>query len=93
MKDLGVVHTKLYDARAEWFEIGLALNISNGTLEAIEVEQLKNQGKCLRKMLAHRIQYGDPLTWTDLCSCLESPTVGRRDLAEEIDKGLVEYSV
>ena len=89
IKDLGNVYEKLYDARTKWFDIGLALNIENGTLESIENGQHDN-GECLRRMLAHRIQSGGPLCWNDVCCCLKKPTVGRRDLADEIQQGLFE---
>ena len=87
MKDLSDVHTKLYDARSKWIDIGLALNISYGTLESIKNEQQNNSDR-LREMLAHRIQSGDDLTWANLSSCLRYPTIGRKDLAKEIDQGL-----
>ena len=83
INDLSDVHTKLYDARAKWFDIGLALNISHGTLESIRSEQCSN-GDCLREMLAHRMQSGGDLTWADLCCCLRIPAVGRNDLTIEI---------
>ena len=83
------MYTKLYDARDKWFDIGLALNIKFNTLKSIEREQHSNQGNCLREMLAHRIQSGGPLTWADLSSCLGQSTVGRRDLADEIDQGCI----
>ena len=88
MRDLGRVYTKLYDARAKWFDVGLALDINFETLKSIEKEQLKNQSDCLREMLAHCIQSGCSLTWAKLCSCLRHPTVERVDLAEMIEQGM-----
>ena len=84
--DLYDVHAKLFDARDKWFNVGLGLNIKFNALKSIKSEQNDN-GDCLREMLAHCIQSGGPLTWTDLCSCLRCPTVGRNDLANEIDQG------
>ena len=83
--DLGDVYTKLYDARAKWFDIGLAFNVNHGTLEAIRSDHCES-GDCLRETLAYRIQSGGPLTWADLCSCLQHPTIGRSDLAAKIDQ-------
>ena len=92
--DLRDVYTKFYDARDKWCDIGLYLNVKESALKSIKKEQLNNQGDCLREMLAHRIQSGGPLTWNDLCHCLRCPTVGRRDLANEIIPGLIEtYSI
>ena len=92
MDELGDVYTKLYDARNKWFNIGLALKISYSTLESIESEKPDNSDR-LRKMLAHRIQSGGPLTWTDMCSCLRHPTVERNDLANEVDQGRLNLSI
>ena len=89
MDDLGDVYTKLYNARSKWFDIGLALKINYSTLESIESEKPSNSDR-LRQMLAHLIQSGGPLTWTDLSGCLRHPTVERRDLADEICQGLIE---
>ena len=88
MDDLSDVYTKFYGARDKWFEIGLVLKIDFTTLKSIGREQLNNQSICLREMLAHRIQSGGPLTWTDLCSCLRHSTVERNDLASKINQGL-----
>ncbi len=37
-------------------------------------------------MLAHRIQATDSLTWGDLCKSLRHVTVGRTDVADEIER-------
>ncbi len=36
-------------------------------------------------MLAHRIQATDSLTWRDVCKSLRHVTVGRSDVADEIE--------
>ena len=87
MNDLVDVHTKLYDVRSKWFDIGMALSISYGTLESIKSEQHFKNSDCLREVLAHRIQLGSPLTWNDISSCLRHPTVEQGDLANKIDQG------
>ena len=93
MSDLGRVYTKLYNARAKWFDVGLALGMNFETLKSIEKEQLKNQSDCLREMLAHCIQSGCSLTWAKLCSCLRHPTVERIDLAEIIEQGMCVFEL
>ena len=93
MDDLSDVYTKFYGARDKWFEIGLAFKIGFTTLKSIEREQLNDQSKCLREMLARRIQSGGPLTWADLCNCLRHLTVERNDLANEIDQGRLNLSI
>ena len=81
------MYTKFYDARAKWFDIGLALGINFGSLKAIEKEQHNSQADCLREMLAHCIQSRGRLTWNDLCTCLRHDTVERNDLADKISQG------
>ncbi len=39
-------------------------------------------------MLAHRIKATDSLTWGDLCKSLRHVTVGRSDVADEIEAGI-----
>ena len=39
-------------------------------------------------MLAHRIKTMDSLTWGDLCKSLRHVTVGRSDVADEIEAGI-----
>ena len=93
MDDPSDVYTKFYGARDKWFEIGMALKIDYTTLKSIEREQLNNQSKCLREMLAHCVQSGSSLTWTDLCGCLRHRTVERNDLANEIEQGRLTLSI
>ena len=88
---LGLIYTKLYNARPKWFNIGLNLGIPYSTLDAIKMQSSKSETDvceaCLREMLYHRLHFGnkDSLTWEDLCACLQAPTVGRNDVAKEIN--------
>ena len=76
----------LYKTRTKWFDLGMALKIDFDTLSSIEGRYTEDSD-CLRKMLAHRIQSGGPLTLRVLCGCLRSETVGRNDVAIEIEQG------
>ena len=80
------VLAKLYDARAKWFDLGLALEMGYGTLEDIQSKNYDNSEN-LRRMLAYRLRTGEHLTWAKLCVCLRDPMVGRDDLAEKIEQG------
>ena len=75
----------LYEARTEWFNIGLALRISSSTLESINSEYHQQAHECLQKMMSHRITFGDPFTWADLCKCLRHSAVRRPDVANKIE--------
>ena len=85
IENLTDVHTKLFDARASWFNIGLVLKVSYGTLKSIESEQHNNSDR-LREILTDRILSENSLTWSVLCSCLRQVTVGHSDVADEIEE-------
>ena len=89
IEDLFDVWNKLFNARTKWYAIGLNLNVDDETLRSIELQPSTDCGKCLSNMLAHRLRSGGPLTWKDLCNSLRSQTVGRSDVAEEIEKWLI----
>ena len=77
--------SKLFKARTEWFNIGLTLKVDHDTLTAISQKQSGDHGDCLREMLAHCIKATDSLTWGDLCNSLRHVTIGRSDVADEIE--------
>ncbi len=64
---------------------GLRLNVDHDTLSAISQRHSSDHGDCLREMLAHRIKTNDSLTRGDLCNSLRHVTVGRSDVADEIE--------
>ncbi len=77
--------SKLFKARTKWFNIGLTLKVDHDTLTAIQKES-SDHGDCLREMLAHCIKATDnSLTWGDLCRSLRHVTIGRSDVADEIE--------
>ena len=84
--DLSPLHKQLYPARTKWFNIGLNLNIDGNDLSAIHEINSQNLDTCLREMLIKRLHSGGPLSWRDVCDCLRSPTVDRKDVAEKIEE-------
>ena len=89
MKDIGVICEKLHNARVQWFPLGMALKVDHNTLTSIEEENRGKHSVCLEKMIAHRIKNDKhPLTWQEICECLKKTTVGRRDVATEIEEQL-----
>ena len=75
----------VWEARAQWYNIGLGLALSAGSLDAIK---LNNQGQCdpcLREMLSEWLKRRHPRpTWDALAEALRSPSVGYSHLAEEL---------
>ena len=83
--DLHQIHTKLFDARTKWFDIGQCLSVDNETLCSIKRE-FSNDGDRLREMLVQRLKSSEKLTLTILCNCLREQIVSRADLAQDIEE-------
>ena len=88
LADLHQVHTKLYEARTVWFNIGLCLSVDHETLCSIKRKFANDDDDCLREMIAKHLKSSDYLTWARLCDCLREPIVARVDLANKIEKEL-----
>ena len=67
--------TACKDVKDEWKEIGLKLEISTGSLDAIYEDENKS-GKCLLKMIGVWLKHGDDRqpypTWRGLCRAIAS---------------------
>jgi len=74
----------VFDACAEWYEIGLQLKLSPGTLESIVTDESKNSRAAYRKMLQKWLETGTNKTWRALADALGSKTVGKGDLKQKI---------
>ncbi len=84
LSDLQSVYEKLIQAAGNWLDLGLALGLRHGTLKDIKDDCHWNKD-CLREMIAARLKTG-PLTYSEICQSLKSPTVGRNDVAEAIEE-------
>ena len=83
------IHTKLHEARAEWFNLGQCLEVDHTTLCSIRDDRkFRDDTDRLREMLVHRLRFSNPLTWTILCDCLREPIVARGDVASKLEKKL-----
>ena len=81
--DLASVQTAVWDARAEWFNIGLQLGLSAGTLDAIRRTYLNVADDCFTEVLKLWLR-GSGRSWSDLARTLRVPTVGFEHLAEQL---------
>ena len=82
--DLRKVQRAAWEARAQWYNIGLELEIDPGTLDVIEGNN-KDINGCFRAMLTTWLKMVRPKpTLTALAEALQSPTVGFGHLAEQI---------
>ena len=83
-KDIKLVRREIYDARAKWYDIGIELEISTGTLKSIKA-MYDGPSECLREMLDTWLKQVDPKpSWKVLITALEQPTVGEKQLADSL---------
>ena len=84
INDLLVVMEELNDVRAKWYNIGLQLRMSVGTLDAIK-EQYDDPSHCLRETLKTWLKTSPSApTWTNIVDALRSSTVGEVRLAADL---------
>ena len=90
--DLKTVRAAVWEARTEWMNIGIELNIAKTDLDAIK--GAGDPGVCLTEMLTLWLKLVDPLpTWSALISALKQPPIGCQQLAEQIEtKHVVKWS-
>ena len=79
------VNEKLIQAAADWFYLGLALGLDHGTLKDIRDDYHGNKDY-LCEMLAARLKTSPPLTYSEICQSLRSPTIRQDALAKAIEE-------
>ncbi len=82
--DLRAVLTELLPASADWYTIGLALNMDPGTLDGIE-GPYKRPRDCLREMLKEWLSTSPDPSWEGLIAALRDPVVGKHTLARQLE--------
>ena len=86
INDLLVVMEELNDVRAKWYNIGLQLRMSVGTLDAIK-EQYDDLSHSLRETLKTWLKTSPSApTWTNIVDALRSGTVGEVRLAADLQR-------
>ena len=84
VNDLPVVMEELNEIRVKWYDIGLQLRMSVGTLDAIK-EQYHDPSHCLRETLKTWLKTSpSPPTWNNIIDALRSCTVGEVRLAADL---------
>ncbi len=78
------VLTELLKVSADWYNIGLALNMSSGTLDAME-GPYKRPRDCLRDMLKEWLSTSPDPSWEGLIAALRHPVVGKETLARQLE--------
>ncbi len=82
--DLLGVLTELFDVRADWERIGLALKVTPGTLRAMK-GPFKLPKDCLSDMLTDWLNTSDA-SWSSLVDALRHRIVGQGNLAAELER-------
>ena len=83
--NLGDVLEAAWEARAKWYNIGLKLGISAGTLDSIGKANNQNPDDCLTAMIKDWLRTGRPKpSWAAVANALKSPMVGHAQLAEKL---------
>lgn len=86
MDDLLTILVAVFDARALWFDIGLALKVGVGTLDSIKQSgQFVNDGNKLCETLKTWLRTNAEPNWLTIVNALINPIVGRLDLAKKIE--------
>ena len=82
--DLRIVYKEVYEASAKWRRIGLELNLTHGTLDAIE-KRSPDPADQLERVLIKWLNKGTA-TWGELVKALFSIPVGEKELARSLEK-------
>ncbi len=84
MLDFNKIYETLFEARAKWYNLGLALGLDTGTLDSIKHNN-KECEACLREALKQR-DNTTKLTWTDMVIALRKPHVGENTMADKLQR-------
>ena len=68
----------------KWYDLGLQLEVEEGTLKTIKSDNPGNSQDCLREMLSTWLKIDPRPTWHTLCAALHSRTVGAETLASDM---------
>ena len=83
--DLRKVQDSIWEARTDWYNLGLGLDIAPDSLDAIQQENAQKPDHCFRAMLTKWLKQDSPRpTWSALAEALRSPSVDHSKLAEQI---------
>ena len=85
MDDLASVQRAVWEGRAKWYNIGLELGLTAGTLDSIRLANQSNPDYCFTEILKIWLRNHDlHPSWSSLASSLSAPPVGLEYLAEHL---------
>ena len=83
--DLGQVLEEIVDVSAQWYPLGLQLQVRVGTLDRIQT-QFPDPRRQLLEMLKTWLTTGDNTSWRNLIDALRSRSVGESQLASVLER-------
>ena len=83
--DLQVIQDKLWNARSNWYNIGLGLRMKTADLDVID-EDHSNSDTKFRKMLTKWLRSGKNCTHEALCKALSAPSVDYSSLVKSVQQ-------
>ena len=86
--DFEVVHRATFEACEHWQNMLLELEVSSDVTEDTHFQYPHNTASCYREGLRKWLKGGER-KWGDLVEALSSPTVGRSDIAKEIERDYI----
>ena len=87
MDNLALVQRALWEGRAKWYNIGLELGLTVGTLDAIQETNHHHTDHCFRDTLKEWLSRGDlHPSWSSLATALRAQPVGLGHLAEQLQE-------
>ena len=83
--DLALVQNTIWEARSQWYNIGLGVGISADSLDAIESDNQSRCDHCFRDMLKLWLRKNHPRPcWSVIADALRSPSVKMSHLAQQL---------
>jgi hypothetical protein len=82
--DLASVQRAVWEGRAKWYNIGLELGLTAGTLDAIQQTNHHHTDNCFRATLKEWLNKSDHPSWSVLASAMKASPVDMGHLAEQI---------
>lgn len=87
MDDLASIQTALWEGRSKWYDIGLQLGLTPGTLDAIQRTNHHVADDCFRETLKEWLSSPNlKPSLNRLADALKARPVGLEQLAEELSK-------
>ena len=83
--DLASVQNAVWEGRAKWYNLGLELGLTPGTLDAFNLANQCDPDRCFAAILKQWLRTCEHPSWSILARSLRARTVGLGDLADQVN--------